>query len=320
VAGGSVPTPTTPPADPDVVLDGVRLARVKTLDVVLRGRDLVPATAMRVARLIERLPELRALTVELAGPPDPRNISLAAGLRDGCVRRRVTCAVSLVLDDSADALDALGQDPTTPSLSSLGLVLEASRRLRVDGVTVRWIVPLVPALVNRLEALFSLARDEGVDPVLTSAWSRSPDGGRPAAALEDEDRLFVSDFVTYRLLDEEIDLHSRGRIASYRAIDHAVRRGSTFPSTTTRTVAVLHAGNTEHESRWRLAYEERPTVGGAAEARKAPLLQRLEHTRAGRRLAQAIGVGGVLLEGGKALAVASGSWGARVRVWPLMSR
>ena len=117
----------------------------------------------------------------------------------------------------ANAFEALHGQRTGDR--SLPTVLEVSRGLRRQGVTVRWMVPLLPSLVYRLEALFSLARDEGVDPVLTEAH---PD-------LTEEDRFFAADFITYRLLEEERHLHSADRIRGYEALRDALA-GGTFQS------------------------------------------------------------------------------------------
>ena len=105
-----------------------------------------------------------------------------------------------VLDAGADAFAALGGLPT-----SLGPVLESSRTLRASGVPVRWQIPAIDPLVYRLEALFSLAQDEGVDAVLV-----------PGEPLSHEGRRFVRDFVAYRLLEDERSRHSAERLAHYQ--------------------------------------------------------------------------------------------------------
>jgi polysaccharide pyruvyl transferase WcaK-like protein len=247
---------------------------------------------MIVARLVERLPGLQGLTLRLAGTPDPRHVTLAVDLYETYAGCGLTVAVDFILEADANAFDAVGQYPGSAIPTSLTAVLEASRRLQIHRAPVRWIVPLVPALVCRLEALFSLARDEGVDPVLAP----------PEAGLDDEDRLFVSDFITYRLLEEDAHLHSADRNASYRALRHALARISTCTRAEARNVAVLYAVDTQTGIRWTVEYEERPSVGGPTEESQRPSFGRFVTTRARRLLAQAIDVGVVLVEGGSALA------------------
>ena len=105
-----------------------------------------------------------------------------------------------MLDAGADACAALGGLPT-----SLGPVLESSRTLRASGVPVCWQIPAIDSLAYRLEALFSLAQDEGVDAVLV-----------PGEPLGPEGRRFVRDFVACRLLEEERARHSAERLAHYQ--------------------------------------------------------------------------------------------------------
>jgi hypothetical protein len=252
----------------------------------------MPGAAMIMARLVERLPALQGLTLRSAGTADPSHVTLAVDLRETYAGRGLTVAVEFLLEADANAFDALGQYPGSAAPTSLTAVLQASRRLQIHRVPVRWIVPLVPALVCRLEALFSLARDEGVDPVLAP----------PEAGLDDEDRLFVSDFITYRLLEEDRHLHSADRNDSYRALRHALARVSGCTRASARDVAVLYAVDTQPGIRWTLQYEERPSVGGPTEDSQRPNFERLARTRAGRLVAQAIDVGMVLVDGGSALA------------------
>lgn len=270
----------------EALLGRVNPSRVTTLDVALRGADLVPAVATSVARLVEGLPALQGLTLSLAGPLVPATTSVVADLCARCGPRGLTVIVNVGLDADADAFDALGRPPAATPPASLTSVLDASRGLRRRAVPVRWIVPVVPTLVHRLEALFSLARDEGVDPVLG-----------PAAALDAEDRLFVTDFITYRLLEEEQHLQAPDRIDWYRALARTLACPDSPPPAPVRTAAVLSAAGADHG--WRLGYEDRPDAGAFAgtPTARGGFAQAL----AGRLVAQAGGVGDVLLDGGRAL-------------------
>ena len=317
----SVPTPPAPPApaapfenpthlvlrlgEPiprDAVrLGGVSLSRVRALDVALGGRDLAPAATMSAARLIERLPGLRELTVRFTAPPDPGQTSLAVELSRTGRSRGLQVAGDFILGADANAFDALTRHPAASRPPALVPVLDASRRLRIEGVAVRWTVPLVPALVYRLEPLFSLARDEGVDPVLVPAAFTGP-GHEPAETpLDGADRLFASDFISYRLLGEEGPRHSAERAASYRALRSALTRVGRPVSAPASAVAVVYAADAEPGFRWTLDADDRPRGNEAVGDSPAPGLERFA-TRTGRSVGQAMAAGAVLLEGSGALA------------------
>jgi len=299
---GPVSTPGRPPVDLDALLAGASLSRVETLEVALRGPYSLAAAAMSAAGLVGRLPALRRLTVSFAAAPDPGPTLRAVDLASIGASRGLAAVVDFILAADADALDALAGDPGAASPTSLLAVLDASRRLRSEGVAVRWTVPVVPALVYRLEALFSLARDEGVDPVLAPTSSSGPLHGGGETSLDDEDRRFVADFISSRLLDEEGHLHGHDRTASYRALRSALARAGHPGPATTRKVAVLHAADADGQLQWTLDWEDRPRPTGSAGGSRASRLSRLTHTRAARSLGRALGAGAVVLEGSYALA------------------
>jgi polysaccharide pyruvyl transferase WcaK-like protein len=82
------------------------------------------------------------------------------------------------------------------------------------GQSVRWHIPLVSELVYRLETLFSLAQDEGFDPVLLDA----PAGIGALGQLSNDEKLFAWDFIAYRLLEGEGASLSGERIGHYRTL------------------------------------------------------------------------------------------------------
>ncbi|HVE90488.1 MAG TPA: polysaccharide pyruvyl transferase family protein [Burkholderiaceae bacterium] len=275
------------------VLDGARLARVKTLEIRLCGSQ--PAAKV-VAQLIERLPALSALTLSYAGPIESKVTAFAVDLHEGCARRGVDGSVQFELDASADAFAALGACSAGAPAATFVSVLEVSRKLRALGLVIRWLVPMVPALVYRLEAVFSLARDEGVEPVLVPV--RNSGAMRSSELLSGEDRLFVSDFIAYRLLDEEKHLHDAIRIASYRALKGQLEGTDARMIAGTRKVLVLSADG-ERTPQWTLHGEERPNFANGA---RRLALERWADLGASRLLAQIVEVSGVLREGGLALA------------------
>lgn len=110
------------------------------------------------------------------------------------------------IPDDADPCALLGGAP-----DALGWILDSSRALIAAGIPVRWRVPILDSLVYRLEAIFSLAHDEGVDPLLT----RGPIAARD---LDPETRRFAEDFVQWRLLAEDRDDLPETRAAAYRLL------------------------------------------------------------------------------------------------------
>lgn len=285
----------------DALLHSVGLSRVTTLEVALPGLGLGPAATTSVTRLVDRLPALKRLTLSFTGPFDSSHTSGAIGLHQRGRSRGIPVAVSVILDADASAFAALGRTPGSTPPTSLTSVLDASRRLRREGVSVHWIVPVVPPLVSRLEALFSLARDEGVDPVLEPASFVNPTGGQPDVGLDGDDRLFVSDFIRYRLLDEEALLHSSERIAFYRALEGALDGSGDAPPALVRRVAVLRAADTGPGLRWTLADEDRPHVGGLTDEPPAQRRNGSGSRRLGRLRGPVAGAAEVLRESRLAL-------------------
>lgn len=172
------------------------------LDVRVRGSQLPPPAAVR--QLIAPLDALRSVALVFTGNPGPTTVADVVALQQACADRGAAFAVEFVLESDADATAALGHTPT-----SLGPILELSRSLRERGLIVRWWVPILDALAYRLEGLFSLAADEGVDAVLVPAHIVH---AALETSLDDESARFVADFVRYRLLDED-----RGRFPAARA-------------------------------------------------------------------------------------------------------
>lgn len=109
----------------------------------------------------------------------------------------------------------------TDSAWLAGLV-RTCRERRGEGFAVRWWIPLIPELVYRLETLFSQARDEGFELVLGEQGGGFGDISR----LGVDEKLFVWDFVTYRLLEEEVATLPAECAKRYRSLQQALG----FPS------------------------------------------------------------------------------------------
>ncbi len=104
------------------------------------------------------------------------------------------------------------------------LVRQAEQAVQA-GKKVRWLIPLTPELVYKLDGLTSLAFEIGAEPllVLPSVIDEHPDGN--PAALAGDDRLFAWDFVAYRMLGEEIHRLSARRISYYRKLEDWLLNG-----------------------------------------------------------------------------------------------
>jgi len=288
----------------DTLRDALRPALVRRLDVVIPGLDLPPAVAAAASMLVDGLPALRAITLTAAGARVAHDVPAATALVERLRRSGLARGVDLLLAEDASAVDALGGPATPTPPTSLGAVRDASRALRGAGLAVRWIVPLMPALVHRLEGLFSLARDEGVDPVLVPVDPRAPAG----APLDDDERLFALDFVTYRLLGEERARHPAARTRWYRALERALARGRPVEGAVTRRVAVWSLSEGDGGPRWTVSREARPYLGAGAERPGWRRGRAAGAARAGRAVAHAHALGEVLVDGGHALL----AWGRAV--------
>ncbi len=111
----------------------------------------------------------------------------------------------------ADAFEVTLDARASTDGAWLSDLVQTCRAQTAAGRPVRWTIPVMRALVFRLETLFSLAQDEGFDVVLRDAESA-------AATLTADERLFVWDFITYRLLEEEVASLPVERADHYRTL------------------------------------------------------------------------------------------------------
>lgn len=95
---------------------------------------------------------------------------------------------------------------------------------RKAGRSVRWLIPLSPAWVYKLDGLASLAFELGAEPLPVLPSTLDGKAGE-TAPLEGDDRLFAWDFVEYRLLGEDAGRLSAHRIAYYRKLSDWLLNG-----------------------------------------------------------------------------------------------
>jgi len=263
------------------------LAEITSLLVVREG---MLAPTAEVERVIAALPALASVTILAGGQASPDDASWSA-LRDACGRRDLRLRAAFVLDDRADAPSALAARDTT-----LSAVIRASRAHGARGLPVSWWIPLSPVLVFRLETLFSLARDEDVEPILVSSEALSSLVPGAGAALGPDERLFAWDFVTYRLLEEERHRLSEAGLHYYRHLSRLLAEPSR--PLARETAAVLRGS----PRGWELSLEDRPALGGVHAALATGMARRASRMpRLGATVAHAADVAVVLRDGGRGL-------------------
>lgn len=154
--------------------------------------------------------------LRLAGDITDDDASEAARCARAALGRGIAFGVDIVLPDDADAVAAQLHD-----LGGLAEIRRLTGALLAHGLAPRWLVPLIPTLVYRLETIFSFARGAGAEPVLVPAEVL----GRDAPVLSAADRLFAWDFVTYRILGSDIGALAKERIDAYRTMRAALSEG-----------------------------------------------------------------------------------------------
>jgi polysaccharide pyruvyl transferase WcaK-like protein len=239
----------------------------------------------RTIPLLERLSEV---TIRTERTLDSNEISSITKFYRAAERKGVRFFVDFWLDNQANAFAVFDRKAT-----SLSPIFEASQALRVQGIDVRWLVPITRPLVHRLEAIFSLAGEDRIDAVLLPSWMMRTARSDPEQELDEDDTLFVRDFLAHRLLEEDFQCLSPKRKAFYQAM-LASLDGPNSPPDTSHHVAVLTKSRTV-SAEWELHYETRPRF---ADADWGEVSRQKESMPA---LAHAVDVGGVILEGSRAV-------------------
>ena len=187
------------------------LSGIETLTLV----DAAPELNAELPAVFDRLPRLRNLAWRGTSASRAPRLEDLQELVYFTRSRALTLWAEYALDDTADAIAALESEATP-----FGEILGASRALLGQGIPVRWLVPARPALVYRLEPLFALALDEGIDAILLpkDTFLEPEHNAGPKPSFCTDDRLFLWDFLSYRLLGEDANLAPRSRIAIYEAM------------------------------------------------------------------------------------------------------
>ncbi len=239
------------PIDLNRAFGAVDLSGVETLCFAPSDLALTQAMTESLLALAGRLPSLKAISVRFVATIARVPTEAIVALSETALGRGLRLQTEFVLGDDADAVAALdsGHIPFASTLA-------ASRTLRDARVSVCWLVPARPALTFHMEGLFSLARDERIDPILVPAGSIPLAGNLADAAFTDDERLFLWDFVTYRLLDEDRSFLPPARISLYETVRQTLegRDAPTLADDQRIDVLVAH---TPDGSDWKLRNEHR---------------------------------------------------------------
>lgn len=232
--------------------------RLTDLRVVSDQRPPAEFAAL-VAEVMGAAPALQTVTLVLPGRAASSLVAAARQWAPICQAKNASLVVDFVLADDFDAFASLAQS-TGDVLSP---IVAASQRLRESGLTaVRWLIPVSPASVFHLEGIFSLARDANVTPVLVPseaagvAGNPSNDGRAGKAAWDADRRLFVWDFVTYRLLEEQRQQLSAAEVEIYSAWQQAFSESPPGQSPSPHAVAVLEPQPGQLASDWHVRVEQ----------------------------------------------------------------
>jgi polysaccharide pyruvyl transferase WcaK-like protein len=233
--------------DLEAVLGEAFRSRIRSATLALHSTPITGAAADQVRSLLGRLPATSRIHVRASDAAFADGVSALRALKHSGGAR---VALDFVLGADANAFAAFGPKP-----GRLARVGDLSRAARVElGLPVRWLVPAIPALVHRLEAIFSLAQDEGVTPLLVPQWMLAGSSQVVEPALEEEERLFLQDFITYRLL-------APGVGASYPAYYRRLLSFVGDPESgrgAAEAVVVLEGGVQASGVRWRMGRGSRP--------------------------------------------------------------
>lgn len=191
------------------------------------GIAVAAITGLRMVNLIWQ--------IEAADPADSEAIqSISQAFSDHKLPFRVNLAVPF---------DADYFERSTDKSSSTRRLLHLSRGLMDQGLDVRWLLPIHPDFLFRIEALYYLAKDEHAEPVLMMP-DQLDDVPRDTTLTPDE-VLFAWDFITYRLLETDLaDSSSQQRNYYQRLIDVLYGR-SRQSSTAVATVRAATDGGWE---------------------------------------------------------------------------
>lgn len=205
-------------------------ATASKLVLVLAGGEADEAALIALA---DRVKPTEWLGLRAADALSSEWLCMAVKLGELCRNRGIAFLLDFVVPADADVTGfRLGRD------GSLKTLVAGTKQAKDAHLSTRWLVPLAPPLVYKLDGLASLAAEQNAEPlfILSALVSGTH------LPLTGDDRLFAWDFIAYRILGEEIGGLTAVRIAYYRALESWLR-GESDTAPAFAADALLPAGN-----------------------------------------------------------------------------
>ena len=184
------------------------------LHLLFRGEMF---SADRIAELLQAArPQPRYVSWQAHNIPDAEAFQSIKKFADQCRDTNTPFFLDFLLPDTIDVPGvALARE------NPLADIIRVSRDARQNGLVVRWIVPLTPELVYRLDGAVNIAQANDIEPVLLPTVDEGA-----AKRLSQDDRQFAWDFITYRVLDEDRSMLSADRVAYYQELATSILGGT----------------------------------------------------------------------------------------------
>jgi len=200
----------------DLILNDGWLAQ----DIAAQLREVHPESRLALNITPNAELDISALVTVLASRSDLHSVTLRLGdgvdafadftqLATHCKEQGTVLAIDFLFSGKEDVPDFV-----LNSSDRLQEITTATAALRDEGYQVRWLIPLTTDLVYQLEFLASLAAQSDAILVLLPASALNTKG----SDLKGDDRLFAWDFVSYRMLGEDLDQLARHRVEPIRRL------------------------------------------------------------------------------------------------------
>ncbi len=252
--------------------DGSRRAPVACV-ILTNGANL---EAGELASVLPTDRAIRQVMVRTGEALSDEALAAVQKLKESMGAQAVPVSLDLVVPEEADVpAHARGER------NWLAAGVSVSNRARKSGFTVRWLIPLTPRLIYRLDGLTSLALQNGAEPILLFPEFLGPPSEDRSVSLTPEGRLFAWDFVTYRLLDEDAGPLGSGRLFYFQRLAAELLHPG---SEDTANLAALALAPAEEGARGKtLLQRRRETAGDIADVLTAGLPGHLLALLASRR-------------------------------------
>ena len=211
--------------------------------------DIGSAVLTVFGQAVQSFPALEIVTVRITGAGLEMLAETLGELHKACLGLDCRFRVDFLLDKNCDAFEWLAGNPEQESND-----LWFSQSLIREQISVRWLVPAIEPLVFRMEGIFSVAREKGIVPLLIPPEIISVSTYR-VEDLSPDAKLFLWDFITYRLLDSESHLLTAGQRAFYLSMAAHIEEAECISDPA--IISVLEITESEH---WQNSSESIPAA------------------------------------------------------------